>query len=97
MPTARVFGKSARNWLDDVLGIFPQSGLTLDMLRVVPAEEFWLTDDGEAYEGAADQDLVGQGVDNAAEFAGDIVAASDHTVGGVGDGGNEKEDKGAGQ
>ena len=36
MPTAKISGKTARVWLDDVLTMFPDSGIGLESLRLIP-------------------------------------------------------------
>ncbi len=37
MPTARISGMTAGDWLDDVLGLFPDGGLTRDAMTMVDA------------------------------------------------------------
>lgn len=49
----------------------------------------------EEDEGSADDDLVGEGIDDASEGADEIVTAGDITIGGIGGGGEEKEDGGS--
>ena len=57
-------------------------------------KEFWLAYYGEAYEGSADEDFVGEGVHYSTKFAGDTQFSCDGAIDHIRQAGDNKNDEG---